>query len=43
MHFTATPRVPPAPSALKPTSLDGDSIVERQTFTADLTGHLRTL
>ena len=43
MHFTATPRIPPAPYVLKPTSFNGSSMVEPLTFTADLIGNLRTL
>ena len=43
MHFTATPRIPPTSSILKTTSFNGNFIVERQTFTTDLTAHLRTL
>ena len=43
MHFTATPRIPPAPYVLKLASFNGNSLVEPMTFTADLTSHLRTL
>ena len=43
MHFTATPRIPPAPDVLKPASINGAPLVEPRYFTADLTGHLRTL
>ena len=43
MHFTATPRIPPASNILKPPSFNGNSMVEPQTFTADLKGRLRTL
>ena len=43
MHFTATPRIPPAPYVLKLASFNGNSMVEPLTFTADLTSHLRTL
>ena len=42
-HFTATPRIPPASNILKPPSFNGNSMVEPQTFTADLKGRLRTL
>ena len=43
MHFTATPRIPPASTVLKSASFNGISPVERESFTADLTDHLRTL
>ena len=43
MHFTATPSIPCTHTALKPISINGASMVEPQTFTADLTGRLRTL
>ena len=43
MHFTATPHIPPTASAFKPTSINGNLLVERGYFTADLTGRLRTL
>ena len=42
-HFTATPRVPPALSALKEDSFNGTVTVELQLFTADLPSGLRTL
>ena len=42
-HFTATPRVPPAPSELKPPRFDGSPPVEPVIFTADAEGRLRTL
>ena len=38
-----TPRIPPASNILKPPSFNGNSMVEPQTFTADLKGRLRTL
>ena len=43
MHFTATPRIPPAPYVLKLASFNGNSMVEPLTFTADLQSRLRTL
>ena len=43
MHFTATPRIPPAASELKPGSFNGTLNVERSVFTADLPNNLRTL
>ena len=43
MHFTATPRIPPAPSALKPDSFNCSPKVGPWYFTADLKGRLRTL
>ena len=43
MHFTATPRIPHASNTLKPSSFNGNFIVEQQTFTTDLKSHLRTL
>ena len=43
MHFTATPHIPPTASEFKPASINGTPLVERGTFTADLTGRLRTL
>ncbi|OUD48659.1 hypothetical protein BTA15_24545, partial [Vibrio parahaemolyticus] len=42
-HFTATPRIPPASTALKDASINCNFKVEPQTFTADLTTHLRSL
>ena len=43
MHFTATPRIPPAAAELKPGSFNGRLNVERSGFTADLPNNLRTL
>ena len=43
MHFTATPRVPRAPAALKTPSFDRSSGVEPRHFTADLNARLRSL
>ena len=43
MHFTATPHIPPTASVFQPTSINGNFIVERRDFTADLTDRLRTL
>ena len=43
MHFTATPRIPPAPYVLKLPSFNGSPMVEPRAFTADLRSHLRTL
>ena len=43
MHFTATPRIPPAATELKPGSFNGRLNVERSGFTADLPNNLRTL
>src|SRR5574344_769103 len=43
MHFTATPRIPPASSVLKRTSMNGNLMVEPQHFTAHLIRNLRTL
>ena len=43
MHFTATPRIPPASIILKPASFNGSPMVEPLDFTADLIGDLRTL
>src|SRR5690606_4749518 len=43
MHFTATPHVPATPPCLKTASIKGNSTVEPQTFTPDLTARLRTL
>ena len=42
-HFTATPRIPPAYTALKDASINCNFKVEPQTFTADLTSRLRSL
>ena len=42
-HFTATPRIPPASSALKKPSIQGHFTVKRQDFTPDLGSRLRTL
>ena len=42
-HFTATPRIPPASTALKPTSFNCSATVEPHHFTADLNGRLRSL
>ena len=43
MHFTATPHIPPAPFALKTSSINGSLPVEPGYFTADLKVRLRTL
>ena len=43
MHSTATPRIPPTSSTLKPASINGNLGVKLLDFTADLTGRLRTL
>ncbi len=43
MHFTATPRIPPASTVLKDASINCNFKVEPQTFTADLTTRLRSL
>ena len=43
MHFTATPHIPPAFAAPKPTSSDGTHGVGPRVFTAGLTGRLRAL
>ena len=43
MHFTATPRIPPAFRALKPTSSRRSAMVEPRHFTARLIGGLRSL
>ena len=42
-HFTATPRIPPAPRPLKNGSFDRSSGVEPRHFTADLQSRLRSL
>ena len=42
-HFTATPRIPPAPRHLKNGSFDRSSGVEPRHFTADLQSRLRSL
>ena len=42
-HFTATPRIPTASVELKHASIYGNSGVEPQDFTTDLTYRLRTL
>ena len=42
-HFTATPRIPPASTALKISSINCNFTVEPQTFTTDLNIHLRSL
>ena len=41
-HFTATPRIPPASTALKETSINCNFTVEPQTFTTDLISRLRS-
>ena len=38
MHSTATPRIPPTSSTLKPASINGNLGVKLLDFTADLTG-----
>ena len=43
MHFTATLPIPPTAGAFKRASINGTPLVERGTFTADLTLRLRTL
>jgi hypothetical protein len=43
MHFTATLHIPTTSQRLKTTSIKGNSTVELQDFTSDLTVHLRTL
>ncbi len=43
MHFTATCHIPPTSIYFKPVSIKGNSVVELQPFTPDLTGRLRTL
>ena len=43
MHFTATRRIPPTSTAIKPGSINGNSRAERGDFTADLHFRLRTL
>ena len=42
-HFTATPRIPPTSTVLKTASFNCNFTVEPQTFTTDLTIHLRSL
>ena len=42
-HFTATRHIPPTSSVLKSGSINGNSTVELQDFTTDLTLRLRTL
>ncbi len=42
-HFTATPRIPLSPPALKSRSFECNSTVEPWDFTSDLRNHLRTL
>ena len=42
-HFTATPLIPPAASALQRDSIKGSPGVEHRNFTPDLTHSLRTL
>ena len=42
-HFTATPRIPPTSTVLKTASINCNFTVEPQTFTTDLTVHLRSL
>ncbi len=42
-HFTATPRVPVTPHALKFGSIKGSSMVGPPDFTLDLPNRLRTL
>ena len=42
-HFTATPRIPPASTALKPSSFNCSATVEPHHFTADLNRRLRSL
>ena len=42
-HFTATPRIPPTSTVLKTASINCNFTVEPQTFTTDLTTHLRSL
>jgi hypothetical protein len=43
MHFTATPRIPPASAGLKTSRIRGPSTVKRQDFTPDADARLRTL
>ena len=42
-HFTATPRIPPASTVLKASSINCNFTVEPQTFTTDLKARLRSL
>src|ERR1700753_2369358 len=42
-HFTAPPEVPPAPTSLKTTSIQGYSPVKLEDFTPDLITRLRAL
>ncbi len=42
-HFTATPRIPPASTALKVSSINCNFKVEPRTFRADLKTRLRSL
>ena len=42
-HFTATQHIPPTSFALKTDSFNGNFTVKLQTFTTDLSIHLRTL
>ena len=42
-NFTSTLAVPLSSSGLKPTSIEGNSVVEPQAFTPDLIGRLRAL
>ena len=42
-HFTATPQIPPSSRALKKTSINCTTTVERLLFTTDLISRLRSL
>ena len=42
-HFTATLGIPLTSPALKPSSIQSNSLLERRTFTPDLNGRLRAL
>ena len=42
-HFTATRHIPPTSNVLKNNSINGNSAVKLQAFTADLLFRLRTL
>src|ERR671921_2647505 len=42
-NFTSTLAVPLTSSGLKPRSIEGNSVVEPQAFTPDLSGRLRAL
>ena len=42
-HFTATLGIPLTSPALKPYSIQSNSLLERRTFTPDLNGRLRAL